>query len=338
MRAALVFSLCLVGVASPALATSPEEEQPVQEVAGPDDQTPRSRDFITPGKSNLSGEDPMFPARTSSRDPKPPPRAPKAPSAPSDAASQTQVHGLSQVELQVEFLAVSRSLSFLQLVGGDLRGHEVSVAPALALSARAFLLPKRVPFFSSLGVHLEYWRTMGLESSRVDGGPALPTVLSAMELGLRYRYDARLLLPGLELTPLASFHRSSFQLSALGPGFEPDVPNAEYLGAKLGLELSVAVRGPVRIEAEFSFLPVLSFGSDLDSNRFFDGVSGYGVQAQARLGVRLSKAWLLLLGAELLSYSLDLVPGARGAVQLSDRVLGVSVGLRLADPVDIKED
>lgn len=299
-----------------------------------EDPRPKPSDWITPGKVNVSGEDPMFPDRTSSREPAPPPRRTRARPASRADTPLTSGHRLSRMELSADLLAVNRSLSFVHLAGSELRGHEVSLAPALGLTARAFPIPRSVPVLSSLGLQFSYWRSLSLESMRVDGGPALPTVLSAMELGLRYRFDGHEWVSGLELTPVASFHRSSFALSSLGAASEPDVPNVDYLGAKFGLEARIGLQGPVSIEAEFAFLPVFSLGSELVSQRFFEGASGYGISAKARFGMRFSESVGLLVGAELLSYSLDLEPGRGLAVLASDRTLVVSAGLRFTEDLE----
>lgn len=304
------------------------------EGAGPEptpseDPKPRPSDWITPGRVNVSGEDPMFPDRTSSREP-PRPRTRRSVSRRAPEGPGVE-DALSLVELEVGLHAVNRSLSFVHLSGSSLRGHEVSLAPALGLSARAFPVPSSVPVLSGLGLHFSYWRSVQLDSVRIDGGPRIPTTLSSMELGLRYRVDLRSLVRGLELLPIASFHRSSFALSALGAASEPAVPNLDYVGAKLGLEARAGLQGPVSIEAELAFMPVFDAGAELVSERFFSAASGYGVQAKARFVMRLSPLVQLLVGAELQSFSFDLEPGAGLAVLAGDRALLVSLGLRFTE-------
>jgi hypothetical protein len=171
-------------------------------------------------------------------------------------------------------------------------------------------------------VRLGYEHTLGI-NSRV-GGQELGTLAFAFESQVEFKYP----VGPLSFTPRTGFVYRHFELAS------NLVPDPHYKLVALGLDGGVRVAWFL-LELGWSARFVLDAGS-LQTPDWFPNASGFGYQAEGRIGAAPTR-WLDAFAlVEFESYSFDLDATAEGPNGLAtgsyDRYLRVGAGLRFNIP------
>jgi hypothetical protein len=229
------------------------------------------------------------------------------------------------LELDLALGATQRAFNWVDEVRGPLRGFDMNYAPYGTLRAayRPFA-HSRCGFMSGFGVRLGYERAFGITSTL--GQQALDTLAFAFEGQVELKIPFSVFF----VTPRTGFVYRQFQVAG---NYTPD---PRYKLWALGLDAGMRL-GVFLTELGGSARFVLDAGS-LQSADWFPEATGFGWQAEARIGAA-PLAWLDAYAlVEYESYSFDLNPTATGAYPNGvatgsyDRYLRFGLGARFYFP------
>lgn len=226
-----------------------------------------------------------------------------------------------------------RGLSFVGTTTPNLRAYEVDVMPVPQLALEAYPLAGLDvwEYFRPLGLAATFARTVGLSSTRIEGGPELDTVHTELSATLLYRWRVPLSSLRFDLIPQVGYHHLAFGLRGSGGASEPDLPDVAYSSLAFGVGADVPVLERVNVYGAGTYLAVLDGGQIFNAG-FFEQGTARGYRIELGMGYRVVEGVILQLAGHYLSYSLSLNPqlgDERVAQSATDSLSGIGLGVRI---------
>ncbi|WP_437815714.1 hypothetical protein [Sorangium sp. So ce1078] len=224
----------------------------------------------------------------------------------------------------VDLEIAGRTLSYSDLLSGNLRTYEVLGVPMPSLHAELYPLARgALPVLRDLGIALSYARAIGLDSEGAAGA-SVSTSWSRLHAGVRGRY--RLAGPtGPVLFAGGGLCWTDFDVESTGDPSR-DAASVSYVALRLGVDGRFPV-GPVALEAGGGYQAPLSMGA-LASH--FREPSAGGVDLRVAVAVPFAPGLDVRAGASYTRffYDFDSEPGdpyiAGGAL---DQLFGAHLGV-----------